>query len=348
MAAPMPRPGPQRRRGPLLALVGVVVATTIGAIAVTRLMGSFPAPPAALLRSLVSVTSQQSGGRLQQASGIVLTAQGLVVTGYDGVVRAERIQVRGDGGATTYAASIAALDPDQGLAVLQIQGARPTPGPPAPLVGGAATPVEAVAALGSDASGRPRVSDGRITGLGETLTFVDPSAGVADTVSGAIQFDAPGGSADVGGALIDASGHVLGVIVATASQLRPAPAGPSAGSIALPLGAVTTLARHVESDVPGPGILLGDRAVLGVGTVDSPSPPGARVVSVASVSPAQAAGLVPGDVITEIGGVAVRSAANLDAALRRRHPGDRVEVGGLTAAGGSWAVLVTLSSGVAG
>jgi S1-C subfamily serine protease len=72
------------------------------------------------------------------------------------------------------------------------------------------------------------------------------------------------------------------------------------------------------------------------------------VVSVASVSPAQAAGLVPGDVITEIGGVEVRSAADLDAALRLRRPGDRVEVRGLTAAGGSWAVLVTLSSGVAG
>ena len=53
---------------------------------------------------------------------------------------------------------------------------------------------------------------------------------------------------------------------------------------------------------------------------------GARVEKVLAGSPAEQAGLRPGDVITRLGPIAVRSARDLDTALRTLIPGQPVEV----------------------
>ena len=53
---------------------------------------------------------------------------------------------------------------------------------------------------------------------------------------------------------------------------------------------------------------------------------GALVVSVSPGSPAEAAGLRRGDVITQIGSERVSSPDELSSAVRKHKPGDRVEV----------------------
>jgi S1-C subfamily serine protease len=67
-------------------------------------------------------------------------------------------------------------------------------------------------------------------------------------------------------------------------------------------------------------------AWLGVETMTFPLANGVMVVDVVPGGPAAAAGLQPGDVITQIGNQAVQSPADLDSALAGMHAGQRVEI----------------------
>lgn len=77
-----------------------------------------------------------------------------------------------------------------------------------------------------------------------------------------------------------------------------------------------------DSDPAPPGPVSG--VYLGVAVEDADG--GARIVRVASGSPADEAGLEVGDVITEIDGTTVDDAASLAAAVQERDAGDEVSV----------------------
>src|SRR5205085_1247405 len=71
----------------------------------------------------------------------------------------------------------------------------------------------------------------------------------------------------------------------------------------------------------------GGSAWLGADTTSFPLSDGAMIVDVVPGSPADAAGLQPGDVITEIDNHAVQTPEDLKATLARLHPGQQVPVG---------------------
>jgi S1-C subfamily serine protease len=66
---------------------------------------------------------------------------------------------------------------------------------------------------------------------------------------------------------------------------------------------------------------------LGVDTTSFPLGGGAMVVDVAPGSPAEAAGLQPGDVITQIDNRPVATQADVDSAIAGMHPGQQLEIG---------------------
>lgn len=68
------------------------------------------------------------------------------------------------------------------------------------------------------------------------------------------------------------------------------------------------------------------RAWLGVDTTSFPPADGVMVVGVVPGSPADVAGLQPGDVITQIGNRPVQAPTDLEAALADMHPGQQVEI----------------------
>lgn len=67
-------------------------------------------------------------------------------------------------------------------------------------------------------------------------------------------------------------------------------------------------------------------AWLGVDTADLPAVNGAVVINVLPGSPAEAAGLQPGDVITHVNNRSVPTAADLEALLAGMNAGDRAEI----------------------
>src|SRR5262249_27387047 len=66
---------------------------------------------------------------------------------------------------------------------------------------------------------------------------------------------------------------------------------------------------------------------LGVDTTSFPLGGGAMVVDVAAGGPAEAAGLQPGDVITQIDSRPVATPADVASAIAGMHPGQQVEIG---------------------
>lgn len=67
-------------------------------------------------------------------------------------------------------------------------------------------------------------------------------------------------------------------------------------------------------------------AWLGVQTINFPPADGVMVVDVVPGSPADLAGLQPGDVITQIGNRPVQAPTDLDSALAGMHAGQRIEI----------------------
>jgi S1-C subfamily serine protease len=67
-------------------------------------------------------------------------------------------------------------------------------------------------------------------------------------------------------------------------------------------------------------------AWLGVDTTSSPVGGGALVMAVSPGSPANAAGLEPGDIITSLGNNTVQSPADIQSALSGLHAGQQVQI----------------------
>jgi S1-C subfamily serine protease len=90
-------------------------------------------------------------------------------------------------------------------------------------------------------------------------------------------------------------------------------------------------------------------AWLGVDTTSFPVITGAMIVDVAPGSPADAAGLQPGDVITQIDNTPVQTPADLESALAGLHAGRQVQIQyQLGPGGGTYTTQATLQPGQAG
>jgi hypothetical protein len=101
-------------------------------------------------------------------------------------------------------------------------------------------------------------------------------------------------------------------------------------SAGLAYAAVSTLVTAGPRAAPGgqpPSSVVGGSAWLGVDTVSFPLTGGAMIVDVAPGGPADAAGLQPGDVITEIDNRLVRTPADLQSALAGLHAGQQAQIG---------------------
>ena len=136
-------------------------------------------------------------------SGVVFDARGDIVTNAHVVGDAHRFVVRLMGG-EKHPATLICTDPSHDLAVMRLVAARPTP---ATFADSANLDVgDLVLAIGNPLGLRSSVTEGIVSSLGRTV-----AEGNGVTLSPVIQTSAAINPGNSGGALVDLTGHVIGV-----------------------------------------------------------------------------------------------------------------------------------------
>ena len=238
-------------------------------------------------------------------SGFIIAADGLVLTNAHVVEGSSKVTVGLEDGRRVEG-TVVGLDRLTDLAVVRLAGSGPWP----------------VAPLGNSDSlqvGEWAIAMGNPYGLDRTVTMGIISSlnrnasklGLADKRLELIQTDAAINPGNSGGPLLDADGEVIGINTLVRS-------GPGAGlGFAIPINRARAIASELiaTGKVSHPAIGVGIDAVRpGDGTGVSQ---GARVASVQPGSPAERAGLRPGDVVVAAGGQPVAQPSQLVAAVER-------------------------------
>ena len=200
-----------------MVIVGLGTADAMGATTLTTSQIASTVDPG--LVDIVSTLGYQNGAAA--GTGMVLTSTGEVLTNNHVIDGATSIkQARDVGNGRTYTAKVVGYDKSKDIAVLQHWRAPPgsrtvTLSSSSPQTG------QKVVALGNalGKGGTPSVVTGRITGLGQSITASDESAGNAEQLTGLIAHNAgiqPGDSA--GGPLVNTYGQVIGMDTAASSS----------------------------------------------------------------------------------------------------------------------------------
>ena len=261
---------------------------------------------------------QQQQRRSQSAgSGVIIDAEkGIVITNAHVVDGADEIKVSLTDGRTLDAKLIGS-DPEVDIAVLEVKADNLT----------------AVKTANSD---RVRVGDfvvaiGNPFGLGQTVTTGVVSAlgrtglGI-EGYENFIQTDASINPGNSGGALVDLNGELVGINTAII-----APAGGNVGiGFAIPanmaLHSVQQILDHGEVKRGQLGIVIQDLTPELAEAFDIKGQQGVVVAEVQDDSPADDAGIEAGDVIIELDGKAMTSAAQLRNTVGLKKIGDKVSV----------------------
>ncbi|MCH1869001.1 S1C family serine protease, partial [Nocardioides sp. CFH 31398] len=287
--------------------------------------GSVAAVAQELLPSTVQILAEGADGGAT-GSGFVLDRQGHVVTNNHVVAGAAdqdgAIQLV-DSEGQRYDAEIVGRSAVYDLAVLYSEDARDM----TPAALGSSNDLaigEGVVAIGSPLGLTSTVTSGIVSAKNRPVTTGN---GDESSFISAVQTDAAINPGNSGGPLVNLVGQVVGVnsAIATAGGL-----GGSSGNIgvgfAIPVEQVQVTADQILRDGEARYPVIGATVQTGGGGDGVSAAPGATVEEVLPDSPAQAAGLEAGDVITEIEGTIVTDGEALIVAIRTYQPGDTIEL----------------------
>ena len=273
------------------------------------------------LASVVSITvTTQKGQGL--GSGVVLDRDGNIITNYHVIEGAQAISVSIDG--TSYDATVVGSDSSSDIAVLHVdlKGKQVTPmeiGDSDSLVVG-----DWVMTIGSPFGLDQSVSAGIVSSLARNQ-LMKSTAG--ETIyANLIQVDAAINPGNSGGALVNKEGKLVGICTLFSSDTES-----FAGiGFAIPGNYAVNIAKKIIAKEPVTHAYIG----LTMQTVNAQNAAtnklsvsqGAYVVSVTEGSPAAAAGIEKGDIITGFDSTAITSADGMILAVRSHNIGDTVTV----------------------
>lgn len=259
-------------------------------------------------------------------SGVIVDTAGHVVTNHHVIAQADSVRAQFADGRIADA-TVVGRDPDTDLAVLRVDVAR--------------LPVMPLGRSDQLRVGDVVLAIGNPIGLSQTVTQGIVSAtgrgqlGVA-TFENFIQTDAPINFGNSGGALVNSEGELVGINTAIVGRNL----GVEGIGFAIPVNLVRGVLREIIDHgrvIRGwIGIVtedVSDAQARELGLVRS----GVLIADLYVDSPAQAAGLRPGDVLLAIDGTPVRSSQEVLARLASARPGSRIR---LEVARGSWRVAV--------
>jgi putative serine protease PepD len=245
-------------------------------------------------------------------TGFVVRDDGTIVTNSHVVGEAETAQVRFADKGALVDAEVLGTDQSSDLAVLRVDPGVAGGLHALPLADSSKVQVgDAVVAIGHPFGLDRTTTAGIVSGLGREIQAPD-----GFQIDEVIQTDAAINPGNSGGPLLDARGRVVGVN----SQI--ATGGTSSGNVGVGFAVPSNTVRDVLPELSrGQRI---ERPYLGVTTAQHPD--GAEIQSVTPGSPAETAGLQPGDVITSVDGRTIRAPDDVAAAVSAKQPGDRVDI----------------------
>jgi putative serine protease PepD len=295
-----------------------------------------------------AVTLQSSlGDKSEQGSGIILTQDGLIMTNSHVVApvpggredSTSTMVTFSDGRTAPF--SIVATDRRSDVAVIRVQGIS------------GLTPVSFGTSAGLRV-GQPVVAVGSPLDLGSTVTtgiisaLNRPVVTAGDTDGEFVAFDAiqtdaalnPGNS---GGALFDMNGELIGMNSAMASLGTGSESGDAQnGSIGIGFAIPIDYAKRIASELIARG--TASHGWLGAQVSNRADTKGATVVGVTTPSPAAAAGLSNGAVVTRVDDLPIPDAESLIAVVQSMAPDTHVTMAFVDPSGAARTVTVSLGT----
>lgn len=263
-------------------------------------------------------TQSQIQEQSQLGSGVIIDSQGYIVTNYHVVQNAEVIQVILNDGSKSIAAMVG-IDPESDIAVLKIKGnnlPNITFGYDKDLRVG-----DVVLAIGNPFGVGQSVSMGIVSALHRNQINLS-------TFEDYIQTDASINHGNSGGALVDSNGHLVGI---NAAMYSAANSEVSAGvGFAIPASTVREIAQSI--------IKTGEysRGYIGVTSQNVtpqmaqafslPSSEGVIIATVTPGGPADRAGMMIGDIITQLNKIPLRDKIQMSSDVALLKPGVTTQI----------------------
>jgi S1-C subfamily serine protease len=263
----------------------------------------------AVVRVETSAPGASGRGRGGLGSGIVISPDGLVLTNSHVVGSSRQIRLQDIEGVVTDA-RVLGVDPDTDLALLRADGARDLR---YALLGNSRNlrRGQLVVAIGNPLGFESTVTAGVVSALGRSIRSVS-----GRTIEDVIQTDAALNPGNSGGPLVSSAGEVIGINTAIIS-----------GAQGICFAVASNTAQFVLSEIIRHGYVR--RAYIGVSGQTAPVPRrhaviagidnkmGALLAQVEPDGPAARAGILPGDVVIRLDGVAIYGVDDLIRVLDR-------------------------------
>jgi Do/DeqQ family serine protease len=262
-------------------------------------------------------SEMQTQRRSGLGSGVIVSGDGYILTNNHVIESADEIEVALNDG-RKFAAKVVGADPESDVAVVRIKADAKLP----TITFATADTLhvgDVVLAIGNPFGVGQTVTSGIVSALGRSHLGIN-------TFENFIQTDAAINPGNSGGALVDSNGHLVGINTAIYSQ--------SGGSMGIGFAIPVSLARSVLEQIIRTGTVT--RGWIGV-EVQEVTPElaqsfnlrdssGALIAGVMRGSPADRAGIKPGDILVGIAGKTVTDSQAMLALIAEQTPGLSVKV----------------------
>ena len=285
--------------------------------------------------AVVSVVTQEQPS-VTRGSGFLVTSDGYIVTAVSVISGASKMTVLVTGDANLHVARLVDYDCQTGVAVLKIDQVNGLPtlvfADPTALAQG-----QVVVAVGGPLDGSA-VTPGYVSSLHRPAVVTESGTQRSVEISDTIQTTTAIGAGTAGGPLLNVGGQVVGVAMQSQGSNAPTGFGLNVADIVDDVQQILSTGQVVVSSLGATSTDMTQQAAALAGL-----PEGSQLITVDKGGPADAAGLQPGDVITQLDDVKLDAAHPLRLLLRSRfRPDQRVAVT-YSRAGASTQVQLTLA-----